>query len=450
MRKIDEAFIRDFISRHGIEIKSETGTDPRLLNLKSCPFCGDASGNPRILIYPDGGVQFKEHRDTCQDKTLRDFIQHYEPEFYKKPEAQYATENGKVKPIEPPPPLRVVSAQELYGLDLKPMEFIVKDVVPVGLSLLAAPPKSYKSFMCLDMALSVAAGRSFLGFYTYKCGVVYFDLESTLRRPRWRIRQILGGEDPPDNLYIATEAARLNEGFKEQLQDLLKEHPEIRLVIVDVFRKIQPPAGRRLDAYERDYADYGEMKHIADELSIAILMVTHTRKMRDTDDPYNEISGSIGVTGTLDAMLMIRKEKREDQAARLFIKGRDAPEQCYEIEFDKDRFVWEMKGNADELEELRKDIAYSNSPIVQTIRKGVEQNGGEWEVTTEELITASRYFNSGRFEIYGDIRKIGQQLSALEAQLREKDGILRTSNRGHGGKRKNTFRKMETQEEINV
>lgn len=154
MRKIDEAFIRDFISRHGIEIKSETGTDPRLLNLKSCPFCGDASGNPRILIYPDGGVQFKEHRNTCQGKTLRDFIQHYEPEFYKK--AKFKTTKTKSEAAE-------IHPRKLNEVEEKPVKWLVPGYIPEGqIVVLGGDGETGKSTVWADLLAGVTTGRKTL------------------------------------------------------------------------------------------------------------------------------------------------------------------------------------------------------------------------------------------------------------------------------------------------
>lgn len=48
---------------------------------------------------------------------------------------------------------------DLKATKLKPVEWIVDGVIPVGLTILAAPPKSYKSYMMLDLCASVAEGR---------------------------------------------------------------------------------------------------------------------------------------------------------------------------------------------------------------------------------------------------------------------------------------------------
>lgn len=79
-------------------------------------------------------------------------------------------------------------------MDIKPVEFIIEGLIPVGMVILASPPKYGKSYMCLDMALSVSMGRDFLGFHTNQCRVLYLSLEDCFDRLKQRMNQIAGGE----------------------------------------------------------------------------------------------------------------------------------------------------------------------------------------------------------------------------------------------------------------
>ena len=42
--------------------------------------------------------------------------------------------------------------------------------------------------------------------------------------------------------------------------------------------------------YGNDYDDISSIKRIADQYNIAIILVHHLRKMKDSDDPFNEVS----------------------------------------------------------------------------------------------------------------------------------------------------------------
>ena len=330
-------------------------------------------------------------------------------------------DGGKSRPVEKFEPLESITASELQGLDLPPMEYIVQDFLPLGLAILGAPPKSFKSYMCLDMCLCICQGFDFLGFQTKKSACLYMDLESTRRRPKTRIAQILKGATPPDNLHIVVKAKPIGKGFEEQLRQKIAEHPEIKVVVVDVFKKIRPPKKAGADPYERDYEDYGVMKQLADDLGLAILMVTHTTKMKHPDDPFNELSGSIGTLGSVDVALVLKKESREDETAKLYITGRDLEDQCYEIQFDKEEMRWKKLGTHKDMERLRLECEYQNSHVVGTIKKLVQQNNGHWEGTASEIISASKYFAG--LTIYDDVREVGKEIRKFAQWMNKWDFI---------------------------
>lgn len=304
---------------------------------------------------------------------------------------------------------------------MPPLEFVIDNLLPYGLILLGAPPKSFKSYMCLDMCLCVCQGFDFMGFKTHKHSCLYMDLESTKRRPKNRIEQILQGAVAPGNLYISNDAQPIGKGFENQLMDFVKEHPDVKLVVVDVFKKIRPPKKAGADPYERDYEDYGAIKKIADELSIAIILVTHTTKMKHPDDPFNELSGSAGTMGSIDVGMVIKKETRDSDEATLYITGRDLEEQSYKIKFDKDTYKWQNIGTTKTVERLRFEYEYRNSPVVQTIKKLVDQFGGHWEGTAQELINASKFYKGS--QIYDDSRKVGKEIRKFAKWLAEWDFI---------------------------
>lgn len=331
-------------------------------------------------------------------------------------------ENWNSQPPEKDiPELESITAKDLQGLDLPPISFIVDQLLPEGLTLLGAPPKSFKSYMCLQMCLCICRGFDFMGFKTNKNACLYMDLESTQRRPKNRIDQILQGEAAPEDLYIVVEARPIGKGFEDQLRQKVKEFPNIKVVIIDVFKKIRPPKKAGVDPYERDYEDYGVIKALADELKLAILMVTHTTKMKHPDDPFNELSGSSGTMGSIDVAMVIKKENRDDETAKLYITGRDLPDQCYEIKFNKEKFSWEKLGTHKEMEEMRQECEYRNSHIVQTIKKLVDQFGGRWEGTASELVEASKYFKG--LQIYDDSRLVGKKVREFAKRLAEWDFI---------------------------
>src|SRR5262245_27434130 len=58
---------------------------------------------------------------------------------------------------------QITSAAQLQHKDFPEIQFVVPRYVAPGLTLLAAKPKMGKSWLCLDIAISVASGRYCLG-----------------------------------------------------------------------------------------------------------------------------------------------------------------------------------------------------------------------------------------------------------------------------------------------
>ena len=317
-----------------------------------------------------------------------------------------------------------ISGEELQNMEIPPIEFIVENILTPGLALLGAPPKTCKSFMCLQMCLAICRGKDFMGFHTEQHDCLYLDLESSFGRPKKRAKQILNGEPIPKNFFISTESEPMGKGFEESFRAELEKHPTIKVVIIDVFKKIRPGARRGVDPYDRDYEDYGAIKALADEYHLAIILVTHTTKMKHPDDPFNELIGSAGTLGSVDVAMVIKKETRDAETAKLYVSGKDVEDQCYEIRFDGKRHIWEKLGTSQEVEAQRLREAYDGDRVIQAIRKLVDQGGGIWEGTASDIVEASRYFRSG--QITDDVAKIGKKIRKYTQQLIDFDAIIFT------------------------
>ena len=119
-------------------------------------------------------------------------------------------------------------------------------IVCKGLSLLAGPPKVGKSRLSLDLALSVAGGGKAFGAIPVRPGpVLYLALEDTPRRLKLRVGKLLGDRGVPAGLDIATDWPTLPVGGDVALATWLDAHPDVRLVVIDVFAKVRGPTPAR-------------------------------------------------------------------------------------------------------------------------------------------------------------------------------------------------------------
>lgn len=385
-------------------------------------------------------MEHEKYDDATIERTLQEALTRGSNQ-----QSRRVCDDGWTRPVNVTKPIQSINAKDLLKEYIAPLEYLVDKIIPaVGLAMLGAPSKYYKSYMCIDMGLCIAEGVKFLGFDTKKSGVLYMDLESTKRRPKTRLEQILNGAECPDNLHIVTaeqKVGKIGEGLEQQIEWQLQEFQDIGFVIIDVLKKIRPIQKRGQNDYDRDYEDLGRLKEFADSRNICILVIHHTRKMKDPDDPFNELAGSSGVMGVLDAALVISKKRREDKEAKLYITGRDMPEQVLAIEFNKSIFRWENLGDSDAVEHNRQINKYRNSKAVQIVKKLLDQGDGELTASVDDIIQASNWIGSGALKIYDTPQAVGKELAGYVELFHEVDNIIAMQNKKDGrGKRSWTYK----------
>lgn len=233
------------------------------------------------------------------------------------------------------------TAADLMAAEFPEPRWAVPGLVAEGLNLLVGSPKLGKSWLCLGLAVAIASGGKALGKIDVDQGpVLYAALEDNPRRLQNRLRLVLGGDPVPSDLHITTSLPRLPD-LHAILTGWLDATPGARLVIVDVLRKIRPLSDGRGNAYNEDYDSLGALKQLADKYGVAVLVVHHTRKAVDDADVFNDVSGSTGLTGAADAIL-IAKRARNTAEAVLHVTGRDVTEQEYGLQWHADRCMWSL------------------------------------------------------------------------------------------------------------
>lgn len=336
----------------------------------------------------------------------------------------------------PPPTLDTITAADLQKKDIPPIKFIVEKLIPIGLNILASPPKYGKSWMVLALCLAVAIGGRFLGYTTNQCGCLYLALEDSQRRLKSRMNKLLAGKEAPDGFHFATAAHSMDEGLFDQMEDFLKKHPDTGLIVIDTLQRVRGAAHGKEGAYAADYREVGALKAFADKHNVAVLLVHHLRKMKDDGDPFNMISGTNGIMGAADTTMVLTKEKRGDDNATFSAIGRDIESSDTILRFNKDTCYWENLGDADWFAEQQARREYQESPIVKTIKKLLEQSPEGWNGTAQQLLDAGRYI--ARAPLADSAQGLTKRLKGLDRLLLEHDNIVheRKKNGSGGGKHK--------------
>jgi hypothetical protein len=234
------------------------------------------------------------------------------------------------------------TAKDLLNHEFPEIRYAVPGIIAEGLNLLAGAPKLGKSWLALNVAAAVAYG----GLALDKVGVdkgeaLYLALEDPPRRLKRRLKLVLNDDGPPDGLYFETAWPRLLEGGCERLSEWLDEHPVCRIVVIDVFAKVRGlTRNGNVDRYEADYAAMSSLKVLADRHAVAFLVVHHTRKA-SADDYVDAVSGTHGLAGAADAVLVLQR-LRGSADAKLLITGRDVEEAEYAMEFLPAKGSWAL------------------------------------------------------------------------------------------------------------
>lgn len=339
-----------------------------------------------------------------------------------------AIQGIKKKPVElkRSPDFQPYSVADLLKTDLPPLRWLVEGLIPEGLTLLAAPPKSGKSWWALDLSLSVARGLPFLGRPTTRADVLYLALEDGQRRIQSRTRKLLQeNAETPTGFICAHKIEPIGYGFEERFAEYMLACENPGLVIIDTLEKIRGD-GDTKNLYKQDYRDAGLIKELADKYKIAVLVIHHTRKGKDDSDPFAQISGSFGLLGAVDSAMVIDKPKRNDTRANLLITGRDVDRQELVLDFDADKSRWLYMDDA-HVESLREQ-EYNKDPVVITIKDLCAF--GSWKGCTSELQAEVEKRTGLNIEPLD----LGRRIVKLVSPLLEFDGITYYTTKSQGKK----------------
>lgn len=231
-------------------------------------------------------------------------------------------------------------AKDLQGAEFEEIRFVIPELVPEGITLLSGTPKIGKSWMLLGMGIAISSGGVFLGQDCVPGRCLYLALEDNPRRLQSRLRLAMSWEDFPSGLDFDCEWDRFPLGLKH-LRSVI-EAEGYKAVLIDTLEMVRPP--RRANAYEDDYRALSGLRALATELRVAFVVVHHNRKTSTSGsgeeiDPLERVSGTMGLTGCVDNVLVLSRLRNTD-LGELFVMGRDIEEQRLTLKFDKDLHLW--------------------------------------------------------------------------------------------------------------
>jgi hypothetical protein len=224
----------------------------------------------------------------------------------------------------------------LDGYDPAPLEYHVDGLVPEGLAELVGAPKAGKSWLVLGWGLDVARdGRP----------VLYLALEDSDRRMKRRCARLTGGGPVPPLFQYKTRLVH-PAAAADTVAAYLRRHAgdDVKpLVILDTLGKALGPALRGESQYDRDYRVTSALKDAVYGCPGAALLICHHDRKATGEDWLDKASGTRGITGGPDTVLLLLRPREEAQGT-LHITGRDVEDGAYAVTFADGR--WTLDGGS--------------------------------------------------------------------------------------------------------
>jgi RecA-family ATPase len=249
-----------------------------------------------------------------------------------------------------------ISANDLMSMDMPPQRHLVKGIIAVGCNMLAGKPKIGKSWLALQLSISVSLGKPlFDSISVEKKGVLYLALEDNRRRIKKRLSMTLRESEHPVNLFFQTDCPRASDGGLTVIVNFLQSHPNAGLIIIDTLARFRDFPGSNKNSYLADYDAISNLKKIADAYEVTILIIHHLRKFDNTEDPLDNISGTTGISGATDTNIVLARD-RKSNIATMYVEGRDVERQEIGLKFDRETVSWCLTSTIEKLSPERREI----------------------------------------------------------------------------------------------
>lgn len=318
-----------------------------------CPCASEhtsqSSETATVYMLPNfGGVRYgKFHclHSHCEHRDQSEFLRALDLD----PKKVWSHQLGKDEPKKDAQPegkrsglkkLVGIDARELIQKEFAPIQWAVPGLLPEGATLFVGAPKVGKSWAALDWAVAIASGGYVFGSIQCDPGeVMYLALEDNQRRMKRRLQKALRGAPMPAGLTIFTEAPRLDQGLIQELEEHAAARPQLRLIIIDTLKTVRPPAKQHDKVYDSDYDVGRPFLELASRLGVSVVLVHHTNKSK-SDDDLEIISGSTGLAGGMDNILVLKRGRGEAEAT-LYVTGRDIEQEArHPLRWDSQNATW--------------------------------------------------------------------------------------------------------------
>ena len=237
----------------------------------------------------------------------------------------------------------IFTAAELMKLKFPEPKWLIDDLLPEGVTVLSGAPKIGKSWLSLQIALSIStSGRLFGSTSSTGKRVLLLALEDNSRRLQERI--IKSTLPASDKFVLTTEWTTGITGLKTYLEQSLP----FDLCIIDTFGVFLPGQDTKgRNAYDADVARMRQIHMLCKATETSLLLIHHD-KQGDDGDWANKMNGSSGIIGTADTLMRLSVQQRGEKKAKLQVTGRDVEDIELSLKLNEKVMQWQIDKNQDE------------------------------------------------------------------------------------------------------
>lgn len=307
--------------------------------------------------------------------------------------------------------------EKLIKIKAKKQENIVENLLPIGITNFSGDPKIGKTFFLIQLCCSIVEKDSnFLGLKTSNfTKVLYYSTETPQIEFMKRINLLkLDFKKIKHYIKIDFKNEVCIRDIRNDLSDLNHKKNENVLVVIDTSENLKFDRYYDVLKSKEAYDITSIFKDLRDEYNASFILVKHNVKNNQSLNPFNAISGSIGVTASAETNIILQKHK--DENYKLIMQSRYLKDLTLNLKKD-DLGFFEL--NTEEIIDEIDDL-----DIISLIKYVTVQKEKSIEETPTKICAKSNLKYTTGVTLYKKLKKYMKEI--------EENGFYFTQRRSNG------------------
>ncbi|MEK9151217.1 MAG: AAA family ATPase [Patescibacteria group bacterium] len=293
--------------------------------------------------------------------------------------------------------IKLIHFRSLMGIDFPPTQWRINELIPSeGITIISAPPASYKTWLVLQMALDIAQGKSFLGHFGTQLGrVLIVDEENHQRIIQKRLKALGAPNDLPIYFLSQEEFVATQDHMMEGLIEICDEHL-IDTVFIDSLVRIN----RSDENVATKMAGVFRSLRTICKSGRSLIITHHERKegASGPSSPGSRMRGSSDILAAVDCHLALSRDK--DDVFQLMLentKSRDEVEiKPFEIRVhkDEDRTWFEYIGESTSGVKRKEEARVAILELLEGDSSGMSKTQIVQKITGSSAIGSKNIFSA--------------------------------------------------------